>query len=357
MKLLSTDFLNFNVDHIELFWTLKNADSIVLGLDDDNSNFREYKWFTLEKTEKIKNYRYKIAFWKNNIPVFAWYLWEQLNIYIETRDYFTVYGSAFNFMSLSEILEFINENISLDYKDSMIGRHTLKRIDLALDIKKDINELVVYFKSLKQKWAKFFGDKWELQTYYIWEKKNRLNKALLIRLYDKLADIKQKEKQRYFSDYLRYDGVTRIEIEFRQDLLAEVKLKQFLDRSFSFGLFCLYIWKHTDLFKSFQEDDIKKLQRKVKSVNLEDIRHRQKVRKRYVSTFLWYAKTFLWLSSCPIDILIREWIYNKKTLYDICIASTSGEFDKDFYCKWLTLKNAEYIFADNSETDDDRWGD
>jgi hypothetical protein len=60
------------------------------------------------------------------------------------------------------------------------------------------------------------------------------NKALLIRIYDKIADIYQKEKQAYYPDYLTEDYVTRVELEFRSELLKQVKLSQFLDRSFSF---------------------------------------------------------------------------------------------------------------------------
>jgi hypothetical protein len=36
-------------------------------------------------------------------------------MFIETKDYFVVYGSAFNILSIAEIVDFINENLKTDY--------------------------------------------------------------------------------------------------------------------------------------------------------------------------------------------------------------------------------------------------
>lgn len=356
-QIKDSDIINFNIDHIEIFWTLKDYQTILLWIDNENSHFREYKWFTLEKTEKIRNFQYKVTFWKDNIPVFAWYLWDQLNEYIETRDYFVVYGSAFRLFSLAEIVDFIDENIKVDYRDTRNKKayHTVKRIDVALDVTKDISDILSNFKELKQKWSKFFDEKGKVQTYYIWEKKNTLNKALLIRVYDKIADIYQKEKQKYYPSYLQEEHVTRIELEFRSDLLKEVKLSQFLDKSFSFWLFCLYISKHTSLFKKFENKDITKLSRSDKKVNIKDLHHRQVTRRRYLNTFLWYAKKFLTLSACPVDTLIRQWVYQEDTMKDILIASTDGTFDIEIYKHWITVRNAKYIFADNHPEDEFWW--
>lgn len=351
------DILNFDIDHIELFGTLKDYKKLLIWIDNDNSHFREYKWFTLEKTERIRSYQYKVTFWKENLPVFAWYLWDQLNEYIETRDYFVVYGSAFRLFSLSEIVDFIDENIQIDFRDSRNKKtsHTVKRIDIAVDVKKNIEHIVSNFKELKQKWSKFFDEKGKIQTYYIWEKKNTQNKALLIRVYDKIADILQKEKQKYYPQYLKEDYVTRIELEFRSDLLKEVKLSQFLDRSYSFWLFCLYVSKHTSLFKKFENDDVSKLSRLDKKVKIHDLHHRQVTKRRYLNTFLWYAKKFLTLSACPVDVLVRHWVYQEKSIKDILIASIDGSFDIEKYKHWVTIRNAESVFADNV-LEDEPWG-
>lgn len=357
--LKSSDFLNFSIDHIEIFWTIKNFDTLFRGMDGDNSHIREFEWYTLEKTDKIRSYQYKITFWRDNIPVFAWYRWDQLNMYIETRDYFVAYGSAFRVHSFPEILEFIETHLNLDGSDFYKKRkhHSLKRIDLALDIKQDINDIVSRFKELKQKWSKFFDEKWLLQTYYIWEKQMRKNKALLIRIYDKIADIYQKEKQLYYPWYLKEKSVTRAELEFRSDLLKNVKLSQFLDKSFSFWLFCLYIWKHTKLFKKFENNDVEKLTRLDKRVDMDDLHHRQLTRNRYVNTFLWYAKKFLHFRWCPLDILIRENIFKEETIQDIVNCFENGKFNRWKYVDGMTQKNLKRVFADNFEKQDESYKD
>lgn len=356
--LKSSDFLNFDIDHIELYGTFINHRELFLWLDWDNSCFREYEWYTFEKTDRIRNYQYKMSIRKDNRTLFAWYRWDQLNEYIETRDYFVVYGTAFQVMALPEIVDFINTYINLDYVDMKNHKrtHTLKRLDMALDVRKGIWELLTWFNDLKQKWCKFFDEKGNVQTYYIGEKKNSRNKALLIRIYDKIADIYQKEKQAYHPDYLKEDFVTRVELEFRSELLKNVQLSQFLDRSYSFWLFCLYISKHTNLFKKFEDSNIEKLARLDKKVNLEDLTHRQLTRNRYVNTFLGYAKKFLTLRWCPIDILLREWIYKEETIQDMFYASDDDIFNINTYKDWVTAKNLRGLFADNLPKDDDTRG-
>lgn len=354
VKLTSSDFLNFDIDHVEIYGTFKNYQDLFLWLDGDNSCFRELDWYTLEKTDKLRNYQYKISIRKDSRTLFAWYRGDQLNEYIETRDYFVAYWTAFQVLSLPEILDFIDTYIALDYPDMRKWKksHTVKRLDIALDIRKDIKVLLSKFKDLKQKWSKFFDERGNVQTYYIGEKKPTKNKALLIRVYDKIADIYQKEKQAYYPDYLKEDFITRIELEFRSELLKYVKLSQFLDRSYSFGIYCLYLSKHTNLLKKFENEDVCKLTRYDKRIDMEDLHHRQLTRNRYVNTFLWYAKKFLSLRWCPVDILLREWIYKEETIQDMFYASDYGIFNITEYKDWVTARNLRKVFADNSKRQD-----
>jgi hypothetical protein len=56
-------------------------------------------------------------------------------------------------LELNEIIDFINTYIELDLIDKL-NKHktnTLKRFDLALDLKKDINLITKKFKDLNQK--------------------------------------------------------------------------------------------------------------------------------------------------------------------------------------------------------------
>ncbi len=358
------DIINFNIDYIELFSTLNNYKEVLKWLDDDNSNFREYKWYTLEKTSNLRNYNYKITFWKDNTPVFAWYEWTMLNMFIETKDYFVVYGSAFNMLSLAEIIEFINGNLKTDWwskyyikqlnkrlKDKRDNWFIVKRLDLALDVIKPIESVVKNFRELKSKWAKFFDDKWNIQTYYIWEKKNKLNKNLLIRIYDKIADIKQKEKQYLYANYLKEKHITRIELEFRSELLKFLKLEQLLDRWFLLNLFTSYSKKHTDIFRKIESKDITKLQKLSKSITIADLHSRQLTKKRYLNTFLWYSRKFLGLWTCPVHILIKEWIIADSTKFDIWLSIDNWKLNTSKYRHWITQKNLRYLFSNNEDND------
>lgn len=367
MRIVKEDIINFNIDYIELFWTLKNYKEVLKWIDDDNSNIRIYNWYTVAKTENLRNYQYKITFWKDNTPVFAWYLWDVLNMYIETKDYFVVYWSAFNLLDLAEIVDFINENIIVDYWSRYYINNLnnrlaekrdywfiLKRVDLALDVIKPIWEIVKNFRELKSKWSKFYDDKWNIQTYYIWEKKNTLNKNLLIRIYDKIADIKQKEKQYLYPTYLKENYVTRIELEFRSESLKFLKLEQLLDRSYIFWIYTSYLLKHTHIFDKLKDDTPLKLKKLNKRITVEDLHSRQLTKNRYLNTFLWYSRKFLHLGSCPVDILIREWIISNRTKRDIASCIVDDSLNLSEYRQWVTERNLSYLFA-NNEDNKNKW--
>jgi len=270
-------------------------------------------------------------------------------------------------LELPEIIDFINENITVDswseyYIKQMNKRLSqprdlslvLKRLDLALDVKKPIGKVVKNFRTLQSKWSKFYDDKGNIQTYYIWEKKNSLNKNLLIRIYDKIADIKQKEKQFLYPSYLKEDAITRIELEFRSESLKFLKLEQLLDRSYLFSIYTSYLLKHTQIFDKLKDDTPTRLQKLDKSITVEDLHARQLTKQRYFNTFLWYSRKFIALGSCPVDVLIRQWVITQQTLKDIASCIVDGSLNIFEYRQWLTGRNAQYIFADN-ENDESKW--
>ena len=363
MYLKTTDIINFSVDYIELFWTLKNYREIAKWLDSDNSNYRFYDWFVIEKNEKINKYLYKLSFNKDWIPVFAWYLWDP-TLYISTNNYFVVYWWAFNIFSLKEIIIFINNNIEIDWSTMMkIQNHNykmkkryktfkdikehliLKRLDLAVDINIDIKNIQKNFNELKWKWCNFFDSKWNTQTFYIWEYKKSLNKCMLIRVYDKIADIIQKEKQIFYTDYLNMDYVTRIEIEFRPELLKFTRLEQLLNEDYMFSIFTNYISKKTHLFEKIKNDKVIKFQRLGKNINIDELKYNQIVKERYINTFLWYAKKFITLWSCPIDVLLQNWIIKKDlTAKDIWNSIKWNKFNLAEYRK-IVYKRTKKMFS------------
>ena len=78
----------------------------------------------------------------------------------------------------------------------------------------------------------------------------------LIRIYDKKKDILAKNKQKIQSDYLLEDNVTRIEIEFRSEMLRYENWENLFDEQFMRSLFFTHIRKNTTAFNSIVFSDI-----------------------------------------------------------------------------------------------------
>lgn len=337
MFLKKEDILYFNVDELELYGVFNNYKELLKWMNDSNSDVMTFDKFTLKKSDNLRDYKFKVDFWHNNYPCFAFYIGKKLNERITTRDYFKVYGTAFRLMWLPEIIEFIDTYIILDHIDAnkWLRDNTIKRFDLAVDIKLNTSKCVKkHFKELKQKWANYFGEEWTLETHYIWEYKKRSNKRYLIRIYDKLKDIKQKNKQSLFTDYLVEDDVTRIEIEFRTEVTKFIAVHNLLDRSYMFNLLIKYIEKHTNLFQKIKTQDVNKLQILNKKISLEDLHYNQIVRDRYISAFLGYSKTILKIWACPVDILIRNFLISENTINRLNEVSIYSLISKEAYANY-----------------------
>lgn len=295
------NIIHYWLDYLECFGTFKDLDRLK-WVDFDNSNFSIINWLVLVKTE-VRFYEYKIMFLKDWIPIYAWYKWMQLLQWF-SKDYFVVYGMAFKKLSIEQILVFISENIIFT---------SFKRFDVCMDCKLSIKSVYKQFNELKQKWSKFYGWKWKLQTYYIWEKDKKKNRSYLIRVYDKLADIYKKGKQLDYLDYLKKKHVTRFEIEFREDLVSQTTLDDLKDDKYYMNLFLTYFEKHTNLFVKLGYQKLKLKYKKrcfdLQLNNLDDL-----LTQVYMNTFKWYANKILKFGWCPVDYLIRLWIIQKNTL-------------------------------------------
>lgn len=334
MFLKQDHIFNFNVDEIEIYWTFSNHQELLKWINSSNSDYIIFEWFTLKKSDWLRDYEYKIDFWINNLPCFAFYIWKKLNDFISTRDYFKVYWSAFQVFELSWIIEFIDTYVECDSVDKKKGNkiNTLKRFDLAIDLKKHISrDIVRKFKKLEQKGAKYYGAKWELETYYIWEYKKKLNSWYLIRIYDKIKDIQFKHKEELYSSYLLEDYITRIEIEFRSEVVRYVNIHNLLDRNYIFNLFIKYIAKHTKMFDRLKTEDVEKLKRLKKKINLHEIWHDKVLRDKYLKAFLWYWKNILKIWLCPTDILIRNLLVSDLTKSNIPWWIDNDIFDESKY--------------------------
>ena len=356
MYLKPSDIFEFNVDEIEIYGVFSNYETLLQWINDSNSDYINFDWFTLKKSDNLRDYKFKIDFWKNNFPCFAFYVWKPLNSKITTRDYFKVYGSAFQIFELQEIMDFIDSYIMLDYVDRKNWKsyNTCKRFDLAIDVKKNISkDIIKNFTKLNQKWAQYYWCKWELETYYIGEYQKRFNKASLIRIYDKIKDIKKKQKQILYTDYLMEDDITRIEIEFRTELTKALNINKLLDRNYIFNLFITYIQKHTKILDKLKTKNVEKLKRLNKKIDLEELKHNEILKDRYINSFLWYSKTILKLWACPVDILLRCLFVSELTKKDIILWLEGDTFSTSKYINWLTIRESKHIFAKQKERENE----
>jgi len=358
MNIKKNEVLYFNIDFIEVYWRFYNIDLVLEWIDNDNSNSVQFWEFNLEKTSWLKNYEYKVSFKYWDTTVFAYYQWKKINNEITTRDYFTVYWSAFRKFDTEEVIEFINIYIVPDYINvrKRLNKLTLKRFDLALDIKRDIDKWILkYFKNLNQKWADYYWKNWKIETHYIWAYSIRDNKSFLIRIYNKKEDLQKKWIWFLYPQYLIEKNVTRIEIEFRVELTKNVDIDDLFNQEYLLNLMTIYLKKHSNIFINLKTFEVNKLKRLNKNVDINDLKFNQIVRDRYLSTFIWYAKKILDIWACPVDILLRNNIISDLTKEDIpyCIekedyiwkqkwcvqCAVKWDFNIKTYCEWITKRN------------------
>ena len=341
MSELRENILNFSIDYLEVYWVFNGIGELVKGLDSDNSNLSHFKEFGVMFDDNIKNYEYKLTFFKDNVPCFWVYRWKMINEHIETKDYICMYWSAFRILWEKYILDFIDENLKIE---------RVKRFDLCLDLTLPITEILSHFKEIKQTWSKFYGVWWNIETVYIWQKK-RKNKQSIIRIYNKIADIYAKEKQNLMAEYLRYNDVTRIEIEFREEISCNLPFKVLYDRKYLIDIFYSYIEKHTSIFKEIEYDKII-LKRLQKNFDPESVSSSRMIKNKYAKMFVSYWRKIL-LSSCPVDMLLRHDLISDTTLKDIVISTKNWKLDLDFYRLWATIRNWKMVFSwpwgDNNE--------
>lgn len=340
MKLRQTDIYYFGVDYIEVLWKLKRLNEINFWFWFEDWNRKTiFPWFELRRDDRVTNYEYKIVFNYKWIDCYAYHVWKE-NWAVTTEDYMAIYWIAFVlFPELSEIIDFINKEMEIN---------KLRRFDLAIDVLKDIKQIHKKFKKLKQKWSIFFDENWEIQTFYIWEKKKKNNRYKLLRVYNKKYDIHIKHRQKHYPDYLKQKDVTRIEIEIRSELAKNCTLNSLLDRSYIFDMFLTYINNYTEIFSWFKYN-ITRLNQVNKKVSIDALKSDQYLKSRYVNIFRWYAKTILEIWWCPVDFLLRENLLSEDTKKDIALSIKDWKFRQDIYEFWLNIRYAKSLFADNED--------
>lgn len=298
---LENEIHHFWLDHLEVFWTFKYEEDLFDKLDFDNSNYWEIEEYTFTKNE-VNKFKYKIIFSKENYSLFAYYKWipKWPKQGVGTKDYIVVYSTAFKLLEYEEILYFLEFYFNLKH---------CRRFDICIDLKVNIEHLLKYFNNFNT-WREY-KKSWKIETRYIWEVKNSLNKRQLIRIYDKYKDIVAKKKLKLYNDYLIQDNITRVEIEIRQELAKNRNYKDIFDNALLFGIFKNYIYKHCKIFDLFWIEKIT-LHKKRETIDAEKYQSLYYKTQR-VNIFLWHLRTIYNMWFCPVRIAINEWFIQDKT--------------------------------------------
>jgi len=298
---IENDIFHFWLDHLEVYGIFKYESELFDKLDFDNSNYWELEDYTFTKNE-VTRFKYKIIFTKDNYSLFAYYKWipKSKKQPVWTKDYITIYSTAFKLMEYEEILYFLEFYFDLKH---------CRRFDICIDLKIDIEQLTKYFNDFDT-WREY-KKSWKLETRYIWEVKNSLNKRQLIRIYDKFKDIVVKKKLKLYEDYLIEKNITRIELEVRQELAKNINYQEVFNDSLLVWIFKNYLNKHTDIFDKIESDKITLYRPKIK-LDPESFQSLYYKTQRK-NIFIWHARTIFNMWFCPIRVLIWEWYIQPKT--------------------------------------------
>lgn len=298
---IENEVIHFWIDHLEVYGTFKEDRELFEKLDFDNSNYWELDDYTFTKNE-VQKFKYKIIFSKGNYSLFAYYKWipRSKKQPVWTNDYITIYSTAFKLMEYDEIIYFLDFYLNLKH---------CRRFDICIDLKIDIDDLLKHFNNYET-WREY-KKSWKLETRYIWEVRNSLNKRQLIRIYDKLKDIVVKKKIKLYENYLIEKNITRVELEVRQELAKNLNYKQVFHDSTILWIFKNYLNKHTDLFDNMKAGQIT-LYRPAEKIDSETFQSLYyKIFRKKI--FIWHARTIYDMWFCPIRILIWEWLISPKT--------------------------------------------
>lgn len=295
---LENDIIHFWLDHLEVYGTFKYEKDLFNTLDFDNSNYGELEEFSFTKNE-VPRYLYKIIFSKNNYSLFAYYKWDE-NQNIKTKDYIVIYSTAFKILSYDEILYFLEWYFILKH---------CRRFDICIDVIWNINGILTNFNDLHT--GREYKKSWEIETRYIWEVKNSLNKRTLIRIYDKHKDLIKKKKIWLYQDYFDYEDITRVELEVRQELGKNRSYKEIFDDSLLVWIFKNYIFKHTKIFESlsWEKSSLYKKKETFDPEKFQSLYYRTQKK----NIFLGHAKTIYNLWFCPVRVLVAEWYIKELT--------------------------------------------
>jgi len=283
-----------------LYWTFKQEE-IFDVINTTNSNYWELWDLVYTKKKAGHQYKYSISFTLKWYTVFSYVKWKK-DIQIPTYDAVTFYGTAFRLLEIEEIDYYIQSYFDIK---------KLKRFDVCMDIEDPIEKVWRKFKKPKQTWKIHLSPKWEFQWRSIGEYNTSKNRRVFIRLYDKIADIKNSNKTKLYWDYLQKENITRIEVEIRREHARNIDYRELYNTETLKSIFKNYLKKHTRIFDTLSEETIT-LYRKPKKISDDEIQSTY-YKKLFKASFLGYAKRIIQLWWCPIRVLAWEWLYLEST--------------------------------------------
>ena len=314
---------HFWLDALEVYGSLKDEEVFV------DSSIKRLLWYWFKKSE-VPKYQYKLTFFTWDDKYFAYYKWLE-HQQVPTKDYVVVYSTAFRCLDEKDILFFL----------AQFKLWRTRRFDVAGDLLLPIATVLDNFKELEQKGATFNGKKWEIETRYIWEKKNTLNRRQLIRIYDKQVDIYNRGKIKNYADYLTQDYVTRVELEVRRELARNVYYEDLFNVPNILSIYKNYLSKHTKMFESFPWSKISLYQKNIINVDSE-LYQSLFYRNQRKNIFIGHAKSIYNFWFCPVRILIAEWYIQDKTKLILGVDTIRDLEEKEKKVK-DGVKEAQYI--------------
>lgn len=347
---------HFWLDHLEVFWLFKDT-SLFEKLDFDNSDEGTLDEYIIEKHE-VPKYKYKITFRLWEYKVFAYYsgLPKSEKQPVATLDYIVVYGTAFRVLEYEEIAYFLEYYLELTHP---------RRFDICIDIKLEINELLEkYF--FEYKTGREYKKSWKVLTRYYGELKNSRNKRQIIRVYNKINDIIEKNKYKLYGDYFDLWDVTRIELEVRQELAKVKSYKELFNDNMLLQIFKNYLKKHTEIFEilPWENETLYRDNKKYRYIHWKRI---PITAEDYQWLFYatgrekmleWHLKAVFNLWFCPVRIAILLWYIKPKTerilWWDLVnhLLNMERKVKQDFYIKRAKQRDLQNLLDNSPEYED-----
>jgi len=175
----------------------------------------------------------------------------------------------------------------------------------------------------KIKSGKIFYKEGVEQTIYFGEKSRKKNSYQLVRIYDKKADTKAKDKEFLYPGYEEYTDVTRLEVEIREDKAKFWTPEKLEDINYIFAVIVKTFYRYNyqffgflkfdDYLKIAKEDNTLYKERQAKIVKRQEHQleygssfSNDEERRLWIATFITYGKRLLGDGYTPdrlLDIL------------------------------------------------------